>query len=98
MTVLDALSTSPQTKATLARRTGLTTREVEQDILAARLDHVPIVSSGAGYRLARSAAEVETCWRALRSRALTQMVTARALRTTARRLAQPVDLTLGLTA
>jgi biotin operon repressor len=83
---LDALSATPQTKKELASKLGIPTRDVEALVQQYRLDGAAIVSDGSGYRLARNAAEVESCYRRLRSRAVHQLVTARALRRTARRM------------
>ena len=84
MTVLDALSTSSRTKKVLAEMVGCTTREVELEINRLRLAGVWVVSTSDGYHLARSAAEVEDCARRLRQRAIGQLLTARALRSSAR--------------
>ena len=88
MTLLDALTGSPQTKKMLAEKLGLPTREVEALVQTYRLDGVWIVSSGDGYRFAQNAAEVIECARRLRTRAVRQMLTARALRRSARRVGQ----------
>lgn len=85
--LLDALSATPQTKRVLASKLGTTTREVELAVNAARLDGLPVISSGDGYRLGASAAEVDACALRLRRRAINQLLTSRALRNTARRMA-----------
>lgn len=86
MTILDALRDTPLTKKALAEAMGCDTRTVEQEVQAARLRSVPIISDSDGYRLAQSAEEVEACAAALRRRAAHQFVTARALRRAARRM------------
>ena len=85
MTLLDALTTSPQTKRGLAAKLGCEPREVEALVQSYRLDGAAILSDGDGYRYAISPEEVDDCYRRLRNRAVRQMVTARALRRTARR-------------
>lgn len=80
------LTTTPQTKAVLAEKSGYSIREVESLIQAARLDGVPIVSDGDGYWLARTPQELRECADRLRHRLVTQYQTVRALRRTARRL------------
>ena len=85
VTLLDVLSTSPQTKRELAAKLGCETREVEALVQSYRVDGAAILSDGDGYRLGASAAEVDACAQRLRRRAIHQLVTARALRATARR-------------
>ena len=87
MNLLDALSTSPQTKRALAAKLGCEPREVEALVQSYRLAGAAILSDGDGYRLGASAAEVDACAQRLRRRAIHQLVTARALRATARRMA-----------
>ena len=87
MTLLDALSTTPQTKRELASKLGIPTREVEALVQSYRLDGAAILSSGDGYALGQSAAEVDACARRHRVRAIHQLLTSRALRRTARRMA-----------
>ena len=84
-TLLDALSTNPQTKRVLAAKLGCEQRDVEALVQSYRLDGAAILSDGDGYRLGASAAEVDVCAQRLRRRAIHQLVTARALRQTARR-------------
>jgi biotin operon repressor len=91
MTLLDALTTTPQVKRVLAEKLGVPTREVEALVQQARLDGVPIVSSSDGYWLG-TPAEVADCAERLRNRAIHQLLTARALR----RAARPRQWTLGL--
>ena len=85
MNLLDALTTTPQTKRVLAARLGCEPREVEAFVQSYRLAGAAILSDGDGYRLGASAAEVDACAQRLRRRAIHQLVTARALRQTARR-------------
>ena len=87
MTLLDALTASPQTKRILASKLGIPTRDVEAAIQSYRLDGAAILSSGDGYALGQSAAEVDACADRLRVRAIHQLLTSRALRATARRMA-----------
>jgi biotin operon repressor len=84
--ILAALGfTSPRTKRQLADATGWNTRDVEAAIQQARLEGAPICSDERGYWLG-TAEEVRACADRLRRRYVTQAVTARALRRTARRL------------
>lgn len=89
--ILDVLTREPQTKRVLAEKLGWTTRDVELAIQQARLDGAPICSTTDGYWLG-TPEEVAACARRLRHRAITQLLTARALR----RAAQPRQWTLGL--
>ena len=57
-----------------------------------RLAGWPLVSDADGVRLADDPAEVLACADALRRRALTQLLTARALRATAGQMAEPMTL------
>jgi hypothetical protein len=66
-------------------------RRVQAACQEARLAGWPIVSSGTGVRLETIPAAVAACADALRARALTQFVTARALRYTARRMREEED-------
>lgn len=81
------LTTRPQTISQLCLATGSPRREIEAGIQQMRRDGVPVVSDGQGIRLARDAADAERCAARLRSRALEQMATARALLDTAERMA-----------
>ena len=80
--MIDLLTGSPQSKKALAEKARTTTREVELAIHAARLEGVPIVSSGDGYWLG-TPTEVRACAERLRGRARRQMETADALKATA---------------
>jgi hypothetical protein len=72
-------------------------RDVQQAILELRLAGHPIISTGGGMRLATWAIDVEMCATALRKRAITQLVTSRALRQTARRMRAAEDAAERLT-
>jgi hypothetical protein len=74
------------TIAALATNHGWPRRTVEACLQELRLAGEPIVTDAYGVHLARSADEVAECVAALRRRAVHQMLTARALRRTARRM------------
>jgi biotin operon repressor len=95
VTLLDALTAEPQTKRELAEKVGLPTREVEALIQSYRLDGVWIVSDSRGYRYAATVEEMQDCARRLRERAIHQLLTARALRRSARDF-KTVEMVLGL--
>jgi hypothetical protein len=87
MTVLDALSTTPQTKHELAvalgwkTRTGAPdTRRVEEAVQTARLAGAPIASGSAGYWLAKDSADLVVTVDWLRGKALSSLRTYAALR------------------
>ena len=86
MNVTEFLTRRPQTKRELADRMGVKPRTVEEAIQAARLDGAPILSDADGYWLAASAEELEAQAARLRARYITQALTARAVRRTARRM------------
>jgi biotin operon repressor len=94
MTVLERLTTNPQTLKEIAQECGLSRRAVEQEIQSLRLQGFPVVTNGDGAWLATRWQEVELCVRRLRRRYMTQAQTARALRKTARRMAEKAELTL----
>ena len=71
----------------LAEAHQISRREVEQSIQDARLDGVPIVSGSEGLWIASTAQEALAAAQALRRRAITQLVTARALRAAGKRMA-----------
>jgi hypothetical protein len=77
----------------LASTLDLDVRTVQRALQELRLGGSPIVSDGDGVRLATDPAEVRACAKALQRRAVHQMLTARAMRHTAVRMA---PLTLGL--
>jgi biotin operon repressor len=86
MTVLPYLTSRPQTKRELADRMGTSTRQVEAVVQIERLSGAPIVSDEDGYRLASGSADMLDQYRRMRSRYVTQAVTARAVLRTARRM------------
>ncbi len=86
MSLLAALTSQPRTKRDLAESLGTTTRDVELEIRALRLEGQPILSNGDGYSMARDAAELAQCVERLRRRAVEQFLTVRAMRATLRRL------------
>ena len=86
--VLDALTgrRSPITQADLAFGLDMPVRTVQECIESLRLARYPIVSGSDGMRLSDDPQEVAACAAALRRRAITQLLTARSLRRTARAL------------
>ena len=78
----------------LAETLNVPRRAIEESIQAARLDHVPIVSGSEGVWIASSAQEALEAAQALRRRAITQLITARALRHAGRRMAAVRQATL----
>lgn len=94
MSVTDFLTTRPQTKRELAERMGITTRTVEEMVQVERLAGAPILSDADGYRVAMEPDELGAQARRLRIRAAHQFVTARAVRTTARRMKAEQDAAL----
>ena len=78
----------PATLAELARWMQVPRRTVEQTVQEARLAGVAIISDGNGVHLAADATEAAACDAALRRRAITQLLTARAMRRAAKRMAQ----------
>jgi biotin operon repressor len=79
VTLLEALTATPQTKRVLAEKLGTSSREVELEVQDARLRGVPIISDSDGYRYAQTPQEARQCAARLRSRAIRQMETAQAL-------------------
>ena len=67
-------------------------RRIQAATQEARLAGWPIVSDGDGVRLSTDPGEVAACAAALRRRAVTQWLTARALRRTADRMRAPATL------
>jgi len=67
-------------------------RRVQAACQEARLAGWPLVTSGTGVRLENIPAAVAECAAALRRRAITQLLTARALRRTAERMREPITL------
>jgi hypothetical protein len=70
----------------IARWTNLDIREVQATIQALRLAGEPILSGSYGIRLAQNADELAENAVALRRRAITQLLTARAMRRSAARM------------
>ena len=91
MTVLPFLTRRPQTKRELAARMGIPVRSVEEAIQSERLAGAPILSDADGYRVAMEPDELEAQARRLRIRAAHQFLTARAVRTTAKRMKEDRD-------
>jgi hypothetical protein len=71
----------------LAETLNLPRRVIEEAVQQARLERVPILSGSEGVWIAASAQEALEGAEALRRRAITQLVTARALRAAGRRMA-----------
>lgn len=80
------LTRGPATLSELARWMQVPRRTVEQTVQEARLAGVAIISDGNGVHLAADATEAAQCAAALRRRAITQLLTARAMRNAARRM------------
>lgn len=85
--ILEALTAHPQNKRILAEKMGWSTREVELEINRYRLAGIPILSDQDGYWIAQTADEVRGCADRLRRRAVNQLLTSRALRRAAKRMA-----------
>lgn len=82
MVILRYVGSSQDTAVTLsaiADAAGVSRREVEQAIQQARLDGIPLITSGRGVWRAETAQEARSMAERLRSRAITQMTTAQAL-------------------
>lgn len=94
MSILPFLTRRPQTKRELAERMGVTQRTVEELVQLERLSGAPILSDADGYRVALDPDELESQARRLRIRAAHQFVTARAVRTTAKRMKAEQDAAL----
>jgi Mn-dependent DtxR family transcriptional regulator len=90
--ILRYLSSQPATQPQLAKALGVSTREVQEMILAARLGGAPICSGDEGIWLSEDAAEVAEMAARLRRRAINQLLTSRALRQTAKRMASPAEV------
>lgn len=76
---------------------GISRRDIEAAIQQLRLEGHPVVTDGHGVHLSKDPAEVRATAMKLRDRALTQMVTAKALDDTADRM-ESGPMTLGLVA
>ena len=89
--VLRLLANASATQADIAKACHLPVRSVQAAIQELRLAGQPIITdpegSWRGMRLARDADEAMACAVALRRRAINQLLTARAMRHTARRMA-----------
>lgn len=101
MTVLISLTSMLNNSRTHARTIGelaealrVSRREIEAAVQHARLDGVPIVSGSEGLWIASDAQEALEAAQALRKRAITQLVTARALRAAGKRMAAVRQQTL----
>jgi biotin operon repressor len=93
MRISEFLTGEPRTKKQIAELAGISPREVELLIHAARLEGVPIASNSDGYWLESQPQKVRTIALRLRNRAMTQLQTASALDGTADRMEQrPVTL------
>jgi predicted DNA-binding transcriptional regulator YafY len=97
--VLRLLANASATQRDLAAALDLSVREVQEAILDLRLAGHPIIGHAdkRGMRLSDAADEVLACAISLRRRALTQFVTSRALRRTARRMQAADDAAARLT-
>ena len=71
----------------LAERLNVPRRTVEKAIQQMRLAGVPVITGNDGVWLAETALEAQQAAQALRRRAITQLVTARALRAAGKRMA-----------
>jgi hypothetical protein len=87
LTLIGASAAEARTIGHIAEHAGVSRREVEAAIQAARLDGHPIVSGDRGVHLAQSAQEARSAANALRRRYITQAIVARAMRRAARRMA-----------
>jgi biotin operon repressor len=83
--VLRLLTNASATQRDIAAACDIPIRTVQEIIQELRLEGQPIISVGwRGMRLSRNADEALACAVSLRRRAITQLLTARALRRTAR--------------
>ena len=85
--VLRLLTNAGAFQADIASACDLPLRSVQEILQGLRLAGHPIISDSKGVRLARTADEALACAVALRRRAINQLLTARAMRHTARRMA-----------
>ena len=95
--VLRLLANAGATQADIAKACHIPIRSVQDIIQSLRLQGEPIVTNGDGVRLATWAIDVERCAAALRSRAIHQLLTSRALRRTAKRMRAQEDASARLT-
>jgi hypothetical protein len=91
--LLRLLTNAGATQKDIAKACDMEVRDVQQAILELRLAGHPIISTAdrRGMRLAQTADEARACADALRRRAIRQLLTARALRRTARRMQEEED-------
>ena len=85
--VLRMLHNASPTQPDMAFALDIPIRSVQEILQGLRLAGHPIISDGTGVRLAHTADEAMACAVALRRRAINQLLTARAMRHTARRMA-----------
>ena len=95
--VLSLLGNASVTQADMAFVLGLTIRQVQSACEELRRAGHPIITSGNGVGLAGHSEEVLACAAGLRRRAITQWVTARALRRTGLRMRTAEDAAASLT-
>ena len=84
--VLRLLGNASVFQADIASACDLSIREVQAILRELRIAGHPILSDGDGIRLAQTADEARACAEALRRRLVSQYLTYRALRSTARRM------------
>ena len=89
--VLRLLGNASAFQADIASVLDLPIRTVQECIQSLRLAGHPILSDGDGIRLAQTADEARACAEGLRRRIAHQYLTYRALRNTARRMAERED-------
>ena len=92
--LLNNSRTHARTIGSLSESLKVSRREIEAAVQAARLNGVPIVSGSEGLWIASTAQEALEAAQALRRRAITQLVTARALRAAGKRMAAVRQRTL----
>ena len=95
--VLSLLGNASVTQSDMAFVLGLTIRQVQSACEELRRAGHPIISDRNGVRLAASAEEAQRCADALRRRLVSQYLTMRALRRTARRMRTAEDAAASLT-
>ena len=95
--VLSLLNNASVTQADMAFVLGLTIRQVQSACEELRRAGQPVISSADGVRLALTSDEALACAAGLRKRAITQWVTARALRRTGLRMRTAEDAAASLT-
>ena len=84
--LLRLLGNASVTQADIASACELSIRDVQAILRDLRIAGVPVLSDGDGIRLAQTADEARACAEALRRRLVSQYLTYRALRSTARRM------------